>query len=199
MLLVICYMVESIQKKINSNLIFFNKFYKDDHTHNFLNSLVRVLQNEGFPNEHSSVKIVCMEYLKNIAILEQSFITKLENFKKKLIKIKPFLNKQSLLDYEFNIIKRKKRLNGIIGGHLSNIKVFPKYFVKRLCSHNVLNEAYIYYLAPKVYPKLASFMIKCYGIIFTKNFDEITNEKLDFCRKYKKYNSNELVFIPFKE
>ena len=64
-------MVERIQKNINSNLIFFNKFHKDDHTHNFLNSLIRVLQNEGFPNEHSSVKIVCMEYLKNIAILEQ--------------------------------------------------------------------------------------------------------------------------------
>lgn len=195
----ISYMIEKIQKRINSNFIILNKFNKDDHTHNFLNSLTRVLQNEGFPNPHSTVKIVCMEYLKNIPILQNSFVSKLEAYKKKLLKIKPFLNNENLQKYEYKIIKSKKRLNGVIGGHLSNIKIFPKYFVKRLCSHNMLNEAYIYYLAPKIYPKLASYMIKCHGIIFAKSFDDITKEKLDYCRKFKKFNSKELIFIPFKE
>jgi hypothetical protein len=192
-------MIERIQKQINSKLIFFSKFHQSDHTHNYLNSLISVLQNQGFPNPYSSVKIVCMEYIKNISLLEKKFIEKLEKFKNKLIKIYKFVNKKELLEYEFNITKAKKRLNGIIGGHLSNIKVFPKYFVKRQSTNNFLNEVYLYYLFPKLFPKLVPLTVKCYGVIFTKNFDFITSERLDFCIKYRKFNSNELEFIPFEK
>lgn len=190
-------MVERIQKQINSNLIFFSKFHKHDHTHNFLNSLICVLQNQGFPNYHSSVKIVCMEYMKNIPILEKAFINRIDKFKAKIRKINKQIDSAELEEYEHQIIRSKKRIDDIIGGHLSNIRVFKRYFVKRMCSHNVLNEVYVYYMVPKLYPKLAPFMIKCYGLIFTKSFDFITEEKLLFCEKYKKFNSNELIFIPF--
>lgn len=196
---VICYMIERIQKQINSNLIFFSKFHANDHTHNYLNSLVCVLQNQGFPNPHSSVKIVCMEYLKNIAILEKSFAKRIEDFKRKLKKIHFPVDTPALQAYEHKIIHEKKRMDGIIGGHQCNIRVFPKYFVKRMSSNNVLNEVYIYYMVPKFYPKLAPFMIKCFGLIFTRDFDFITNERLKFCEKFKKFNSEDVFFIPFEK
>jgi len=190
-------MIERIQKQINSKLIFFSKFHRDDHTHNYLNSLTSVLQNQGFPNFYSSVKIVCMEYIKNIPILEPRFVERLDQFKQKLAKLFNFINKTELLEYEHNVIRAKKRLNGIIGGHLSNIKVFPKYFVKRQSTNNFLNEVYLYYLFPRLYPKLVPLTVKCYGVVFTKDFDAITSERLDFCVKYGKINSDEMEFIPF--
>lgn len=192
-------MIERIQKNINSNLVFLSKFRADDHTHSFLNSLVCVLQNQGFPNHHSSVKIVCMEYLKNIAILEQSFVKKIERFKAKLRKAGFPVDTPELEAYEHNTIRAKKRIDGVIGGHLSNIRIFPRYFVKKLTSNNVLNEVFIYYMVPRQFPKLAPFMIKCFGLIFARDFDVITNERLKFCEKFKKFNSEDLFFVPFEK
>jgi hypothetical protein len=140
-----------------------------------------------------------MEYMKNIAILEKAFVKRIDEFKAKIRKINKQIDNAELQNYEHQVIRSKKRINDVIGGHLSNIRVFKRYFVKRMCSNNVLNEVYIYYMVPKLYPKLAPFMIKCFGLIFTKNFDFITEEKLKFCEKYKKFNSNDLIYIPFEK
>jgi hypothetical protein len=140
-----------------------------------------------------------MAYLKNIPILEQSYVKKIEEFKVKIRKNHKAIDRKELMDYEHKIIRSKNRIDDIIGGHLINIKVFKRYFVKRMSSNNVLNEVYIYYMIPIFYPKLAPFMIKCFGLVFTKDIDLITEERLKFCEKYKKFNSNELIYIPFEK
>lgn len=193
-------MIEKLQKEVTHNLLItFEATGNRQYRKNFLDSTIRVLLNQGFPNASSSLKIVTMAFIRNVSTLEPAMISRIDSFIEEYSKQTDILQRKHLLDYEYCIIKEKKRTEGIIGGHRANLINLKKFFIKRLYGSNLMNEIFIYCMIPKVFPELKPFLVKCYGMILTKNSDLITDENVNQCVEEKTSTVTDLMFFPFEE
>jgi hypothetical protein len=160
--------------------------------------MIRTLADEGFPNVSSSIKIINKEYIKNIVILEPGLYNFTRDFQNKIIKLGLDLNVKTLISYE-NRINEIQRIKGVIGGHIYNIKIFDKYFVKHMAGKCLLNEMYLYYLIMKDFPDLGKFLVKCYGLIFAKDFSDINFDLIEDCLEKGRSSNSNIMFYPFDQ
>lgn len=160
--------------------------------------MLRTLADQGFPNVSSSIKIINKEYIKNIVILEPALYNFTKNFQNKIIDLGLDLNLNKLISYE-NRINEIRRIPGVIGGHVYNIKILDRYFIKHMAGKCLLNEIYLYYLIQKDFSDLRKFLVKCYGLIFTTDFSKINLEIIQSCLKNNKSLSSDIIFYPFNE
>ena len=143
--------------------------------------MLSTLQNKGYPNTFSSVKIIHIEFIKNIVILEREIA---EHIEKMVLEISQKqmdlnLNTSALLEYEHKIVKEKIRKSGVIGGHHKKLIIFKKYFMKKMIGNHGLNEFFIYYLIHRKFPALIGHMIKCFGIVLISEKFKLNEEIMD--------------------
>ena len=140
-----------------------------------------------------------MNYIKNIAILEKSIEHRFTDFLERTRSQYPCLDCKELTAYSDSILD-KQRIDGIIGGQQSNLLMLDKYFIKKLSGVYFMNEACIYYMINKLHPKLAQFMIKCFGVLFVKSIDKLSSEHLDALIQSNTISKDsEQVFVPFDQ
>jgi hypothetical protein len=197
-ILVFSFMLERIQKNVIPNIILIHQHNKILQTQHYLPGIVRTLQDEGYPNFSTSIKIIYWKLIKNILILEPKVVDLIEKFKTEINSIQTNLETEDLIDYENKIIKSKTRIPGVIGGHHQKLKIFKKFFLKKMGGNHALNEIYNYYLLQKFYPKISPFLTKCYGVIFVSKEFDFDEELFTEIIKSGKTNSKEALFYPME-
>ena len=120
-----------------------------------------------------------MDFIKNIVILEPMIEQHFAKLKSKINDIQLNVDSEELIQYEYKILKEKKRVPGVIGGHHKNFNVLKKYFIKKMVHVQGLNEIYNYFLIQKQFPKLKSYTNKCYGVVFVPKDFEFNDDKMD--------------------
>lgn len=174
-----CYILERIQKRLSPNLVVIHRHFSGTSQRNFLDSSLRTLQGESYPNYSSSVKIIYQTFIQNIVILEPKLAEFICEFKTQVNQIQTNLETEDLIEYQNKIIKPKKRIPGVIGGHHIKIKVIKKYFLKKVGQNHGLNEVFGYFQLHRRFPKLVPFLSRCFGVLFVSPDFEFSPEVLD--------------------
>lgn len=138
-----------------------------------------------------------MEYQKNICILEPRFFGFSQNFISQVTRLGINLNRASLQAYEHRVVHSIRRMPGIIGGHVYNIRLLGPYFVKIMAGKCLLNEVYLYHLIVREFPDLAKFLVKCFGVIFASDFDKLTVEAVSSSVQRRRSTDPNLLYFPF--
>ena len=189
-------MIERIQKNLTSSIILIYQHDKAELTHHFLPGIIRTLQDEGYPNHSTSIKIIYWKYVKNIVIIEPKVAHFIKRFVNQVNSLQTNLQTEDLIKYEDLIITSKIRIPGVIGGHHNKLKIFKKYFIKKMGGNHVINEIFNYYLLNKLYPKVTPFLTKCYGVIFVSKEFEVNEAKMTQIIQSGKQSSKDFIFYP---
>ena len=159
--------------------------------------MIRVLQNEGFPNLSTSTKIVNTDYSRNLVDIENYLKDFLTQLTLKINKVQTDLLTKDLITYE-DKITRKTRVGGIIGGHHAKIFVFDRFFLKKLSAIHSVNEAYMYYLFHTRFPKLVDYLPKIYGLIYVRKGVAVTKEVVEETVKKGVSSKCDIRFFSFE-
>ena len=62
-----------------------------------------------------------------------------------------------------------------------------------------MNEICIYVMISQIFPELSPFLVKCFGMVLTKDPDLITEENIQNCIQNSKSETSGLQFITFEE
>ena len=189
-------MIERTQKNIIHNIIVIHQYQKDLFTHDYLPGMIQTLQDEGYPNNSTSIKIISWKYIKNIIIIEPKVLDFIQKFQNEVNSVQTNLQTEDLIKYEETILTSKKRIPGIVGGHHKKIKLFKKYFIKQMGGNHGINEIYNYYLIHKFFPKIIPFLAKCYGVIFISKELQINENRITKIIQSDKITSKDLIFYP---
>jgi hypothetical protein len=192
-------MLERIQKRVNPRIVMLHEHIPNISEHNFLNSIIRTFQGEGYPNLSSSIKIINSEFIKNIINVEPNLTEFFMKFQNMVNSVQTDINTNELIEYQNKIFCLKKRIPGVIGGHLKNISLLKKYFLKKMASNHGINEIFNYNLVYKNYPKLKPFINKCFGVIFIKNDFPLTDESLEEMINSGLSTSEDALYYPMNK
>jgi hypothetical protein len=165
----------------------------------FLNAITATLQNHGYPNRFSSIKVLNIENILKEINIEPFFAEYLNILLSQITQSQNNLFSNDIFDLKSELSAKFHRIKGVIGGHPERLMVFDKYFLKKLSSLHSLNEPFMYHLLHEHYPKLKPFLAKVFGVIFVPKEFALTKDLIEQMVSSGKSDIENVIYFGFKE